>query len=198
MGVVLAATDSLNWLSRLFQTAPAELIASLDEEPAAPAPVLFLPYLAGERTPHNDARARGVLLGIVHETDRRQIIQAVLEGVAFAFRDCLGALQVAGSNIERAIAVGGGATSSLWLAILASVLDRPLDRPRQGEFGAAFGAARLGMAAALGADPIGLMPPPPIAGTAEPNPALVARYAEAYARYRVLYPATRDIVHADS
>ena len=105
---------------------------------------------------------------------------------------------MAGSNIDRAIAVGGGATSSLWLAILASVLDRPLDRPRQGEFGAAFGAARLGMAAALGADPIGLMPPPPIAGTAEPNPALVARYAEAYARYRVLYPATRNIVHADS
>jgi xylulokinase len=180
----------------LFQIPPAELIASLGEGPAAPAPVLFLPYLSGERTPHNDARARGVLLGIVHETDRRQLIQAVLEGVAFAFRDCLGALQVAGSNIERAIAVGGGAASHLWLTILANVLDRPLDRPREGEFGAAFGAARLGMAAALGADPIGLMTPPPIAGTAEPNPALVARYAEAYARYRALYPATREIMRA--
>jgi xylulokinase len=196
MGVTLAATDSLNWLSRLLQIPPAELIASLGEEPVAPAPLLFLPYLAGERTPHNDARARGVFLGIVHETDRRQMIQAVLEGVAFAFRDCLGALEVAGSNIERAIAVGGGAASRLWLSILANVLDRPLDRPREGEFGAAFGAARLGMAAALGADPVGLMTPPPIAETAEPNPELVARYAEAYARYRALYPATREIMHA--
>ena len=121
-------------------------------------------------------------------------MQAVLEGVAFAFRDCLSALQTAGSDIERATAVGGGAASRLWLAILANVLDRPLDRPRDNELGAAYGAARLGMAAALGADPAAIMTPPALAETVKPVPELVARYAESYTRYQALYPATRHIM----
>ena len=121
-------------------------------------------------------------------------MQAVLEGVAFAFRDCLAALQTAGSDIERATAVGGGAASRLWLAILANVLDRPLDRPRDSELGAAYGAARLGMAAALGGDPVAIMTPPTLAETVAPDPEMVARYADSYARYRALYPATRKIM----
>jgi xylulokinase len=195
MGVILSATDSLNWLARLFQSPPDELVASLGDKLEGPSSVLFLPYLSGERTPHNDARARGVLLGIGHETDRRQFVQAVLDGVAFAFRDCLAALQAAGSDIERATAMGGGAASRLWLAILANVLERPLDRPRDSELGAAFGAARLGMAAALRADPVSIMTQPPISETVEPDSGLIARYAEYYARYRALYPATRQIMH---
>ena len=115
---------------------------------------MFLPYLSGERTPHNDAAARGVFLGIGHETDRNAMTQAVLEGVAFAFRDCQRVLGDAGTDFARAAAVGGGAKSRLWLSILANVLNRPLDLPKDGEFGAALGAARLGMAAALGGDPL--------------------------------------------
>ena len=193
MGVILSATDSLNWLAGLLQVPAQELTASLGTAVTGPSPILFLPYLSGERTPHNDAGARGVILGIGHETDRRALVQAVLEGVAFAFRDCLRVLQEAGSDFDRAAAVGGGARSLLWLAILANVLDRPLDIPAAGDFGAAFGAARLGMAAARGGDPMAVMTPPPFAQAVTPDPALVARYAEAYGRYRALYPAIRQI-----
>jgi xylulokinase len=196
MGVVLSATDSLNWLAGLLQVPAADLTASLGDTADAPSPTLFLPYLSGERTPHNDAGARGVFLGLGHETDRRALVRAVLEGVAFAFRDCQRVLQAAGSDFASAMAVGGGAQSRLWLRILADVLDRPLEVPRGSELGAAFGAARLGMAAALGGDPAAIMTPPPIAERIAPDPARVARYAEAYGRYRDLYPATRGLVQA--
>jgi xylulokinase len=193
MGVILSATDSLNWLARLFGTTPPELLAELGARIEAPAPVLFQPYLGGERTPHNDAGARGAFAGLGHEADRRMLTQAVLEGVAFAFRDCLGVLRDAGTDVARATAVGGGARSGLWLGILANVLDRPLDLIEGSDYGAAFGAARLGLAAASGGDPLAVMAPPPIVATIEPDAALGARYDDAYARYRALYPATREI-----
>lgn len=163
---------------------------------SGPSPLLFLPYLSGERTPVNDAAARGLFLGIGHETDRKAMTQAVLEGVAFAFRDCLRVLNDAGTDLVRAAAVGGGARSRLWLTIFANVLDRPLDLPKDGDFGAAFGAARLGMAAALGGDPIAYMTPPPFEAAIEPDPKLVPQYAAAYARYRALYPSVREIMHS--
>lgn len=194
MGVILSATDSLNWLARTLNTPAAELAAALGPRVAAPAPVLFVPYLSGERTPHNDVAVRGAFLGLGHETDRRTLTQAVLEGVAFAFRDCLRVLQDAGTDIGRAAAVGGGARSRTWLAILASVLDRPLDVPEENEFGAAFGAARLAMAAVRGGDVEPLVQPPKFEATIEPDAALVERYAEAYARYRTIYPAAREIM----
>jgi xylulokinase len=194
MGVILSATDSLNWLARLLDAPAVELTGALGPVIAAPAPVLFLPYLSGERTPHNDVEVRGAFVGLGHDTDRGTLIQAVLEGVAFAFRDCLRVLGDAGTAVSRAAAVGGGARSRAWLAILANVLDRPLDIPEENEFGAAFGAARLGMAAALGGDPHPVMQPPRFEATIEPDPALVPRYTEAYARYQALYPATREIM----
>jgi xylulokinase len=195
MGVILSATDSLNWLAGVLGASPASLTEALGPTVAGPASLLFLPYLSGERTPHNDALARGIFLGIGHDTDRRALTQAVLEGVAFAFRDCLRVLEDAGTADARAAALGGGARSPVWLSILANVLGRPLDVPEDNAFAAAFGAARLAMAAALGGDPAQYMPPPPITAVIEPNPALTARYAEAYDRFRSLYPATRTLMH---
>ncbi len=196
MGVILSATDSLNWLSRILGTPAPDLTGALGASVAGPSPLLFLPYLSGERTPINDAAARGMFLGIGHETDRNTMTQAVLEGVAFAFMDCRRVLQDAGTDFARAAAIGGGARSRLWLAIMANVLDRPLDLPKDGDFGAAFGAARLGQAAALGGDPLQYMAPPPFAAVIEPDPKLVPRYREAYARYRALYPSVREIMHS--
>ncbi len=193
MGVILSATDSLNWLSRILGKPAPELTQSLGGAVAGPAPVLFLPYLGGERTPHNDVQIRGSFLGLAHETEATTLTQAVLEGVAFAFRDCLEVLRVAGTDVARAAAVGGGARSPLWLQILANVLDRPMDLPPDRDFGAAFGAARLGMAAAVGGDPVALMKPPGVEMTIEPQPELVPRYAEAYARYRAAYPAIKEM-----
>ena len=191
MGVILSATDSLNWFSRLVGTPAPELTAALGERVAKPSPALFMPYLSGERTPHNDAGARGGFLGLDQTSSRQDLTQAVLEGVAFAFRDCLRVLQDAGTEVERAFAVGGGANSPVWLSIMASVLDRPLDVSAAADVGAAYGAARLGQAAATGArDPAALMPPPRVERTVEPDPALASAYAERYGRYRALHASS--------
>ncbi|MBS1181250.1 MAG: xylB 2 [Proteobacteria bacterium] len=192
MGVILSATDSLQWLSHLLDTPAPELTKGLDPKPAKPSPVTFLPYLSGERTPHNDAAARGVFVGLSHTSGRAELTQAVLEGVAFAFRDCLRVLNDAGTDIDRAFAVGGGSRSEAWLQIMAAVLDRPLDITAEGDYGGGFGAARLGRIAATGDDPFETLTPPPIARTVEPDKALVAAYADRYAKYRALYPAVRN------
>ncbi len=192
MGVILSATDSLNWLARILG-APAPALAAEVGEVEAPSPVTFLPYLSGERTPHNDARARGAFTGLAQVTDRRDLTHAVLDGVAFAFRDCRRVLADAGTDFARAFAVGGGAQSRAWLRILAAALDRPLDVSADAEVGAALGAARLGIAAHTGAEPAAVMRPPAVALTVEPDPALVGRYAEAYERYRALYPAAASV-----
>ncbi len=120
----------------------------------------FLPYLSGERTPHNDAAIRGVFAGLGHESSRVVLTQAVLEGVSFAIRDSLEALRAAGTNLTRVTAIGGGSRSRYWLKSIATALGIPVDIPADGDFGAAFGAARLGLIAATGADPLSVFTPP--------------------------------------
>ena len=149
----------------------------------------FLPYLSGERTPHNDAQIRGVFTGLGHESDRAALTQAVVEGVTFAIRDNLEALRSAGTNISRVTAIGGGSRSKYWLASIATALGVPVDIPTDGDFGAAFGAARLGLIAATGADPLAICTAPPTQETIDPVAAHAGAYEAAYQRYRALYPA---------
>lgn len=191
MGVILSATDSLNWLSGITSTDPSALTAELGDSLAAPGSVLFLPYLSGERTPHNDAAIRGAFAGLGHESDRAAMTRAVVEGVAFAFRDSLAALAQAGTSLSRVTAIGGGSRSSYWIEALATVLGMPVDIPEGGDFGAAFGAARLGLIAAEEADPFAICTPPATARTIHPNRDLSAAFDEAYQTYRALYPAIK-------
>jgi xylulokinase len=190
MGVILSASDSLEWLARIAGRKPAELAAAVTLD--GPSDVTFLPYLSGERTPHNDAAARGAFLGLAQTHDLADLTQAVLEGVAYAFADCQRVLKDAGTDFAAALAVGGGARSDTWLRIIASVLDRPLEIAADSDVGAALGAARLAICAAEDADPAEVCAPPEILRTIEPDPALVPRYREGYARYRSLYPALRS------
>ncbi|WP_127521573.1 xylulokinase [Mesorhizobium sp. Z1-4] len=191
MGVILSATDSLNWLASITGKSASELSTEVGRELKAPARVTFLPYLSGERTPHNDATVRGVFSGLAHQSGRAELTQAVMEGVAFAFRDSLEALKAAGTGLERATAIGGGSRSRYWLETIATALDIAIDLPGDGDFGAAFGAARLGLIAATAADPLAVCTPPEITETIEPEKALVPAFAEAYSRYRALYPAIK-------
>ena len=115
----------------------------------------------------------------------------MLEGVAYAFADCQRVLKDAGTDFASALAVGGGARSDTWLRIIASVLDRPLEIAADSDVGAALGAARLAICAAEGDDPAVVCAAPEILRVIEPDPALVPRYREGYARYRALYPAVR-------
>ncbi|MBY3134229.1 MULTISPECIES: xylulokinase [Rhizobium] len=195
MGVILSATDALNWHSGVTGKSAADLTGELGETLKAPTGVTFLPYLSGERTPHNDAVIRGAFIGLEHESSRVVLTQAVLEGVAFAIRDNLEALRSAGTGISRVTAIGGGSRSRYWLASIATALGVPVDLPADGDFGAAFGAARLGLIAATGADPIAVCTPPVTAGTIEPVASLSGAYEDAYTRYRALYPAVKSLAH---
>jgi xylulokinase len=193
MGVILSATDALNWHSGVTGKSAADLTGELGEALRAPSGVTFLPYLSGERTPHNDAAIRGAIIGLGHESSRAVLTQAVLEGVSFAIRDNLEALRSAGTGISRVTAIGGGSRSRYWLASIATALGVPVDLPADGDFGAAFGAARLGLVAATGADPVSVCTAPRTAGTIEPVASLADAYEAAYRRYRALYPAVRGI-----
>jgi len=150
MGVILAATDALNWYARLVGQPAAALTGELGAL-QAPGKTVFLPYLGGERTPMNDPAIRGAFVGLDHQTDRAAGTRAVLEGVTFAFRDSRDALAATGTKLESLLAVGGGAKSDYWLKAIATALDCPVLVPAAGDFGGALGAARLGMMAASGA-----------------------------------------------
>ncbi|MES0024001.1 MULTISPECIES: xylulokinase [unclassified Mesorhizobium] len=193
MGVILSATDSLNWLSEISGKKAGELTAELGDVLKAPSGVSFLPYLSGERTPHNDSVIRGSFTGLAHESGRAVLTQAVLEGVAFAFRDSLEALKTAGTILTRVTAIGGGSRSRYWLKAIATALQVPVDIPADGDFGAAFGAARLGLIASTGADPLAVCTAPRTDATIEPDAALGGAYADAYQRYRALYPAIKGV-----
>jgi xylulokinase len=194
MGVHLSAAGSLEWLAGLLRKPVPELLAALGDRVNAPASTLFLPYLSGERTPWNDANARGMFVGLGHETDEKALTQAVLEGVAFSFRDSLEALKVAGTHLTELGVVGGGSRSTLWLQIMANTLGIPLNTYHGGEVGGAFGAARLGLCAATGADPQVICTPPPIARTVYPEPALTGAYGAAFDRYSRMYKASKEIM----
>lgn len=193
MGVILSATDALNWFSGVNGRTAAELSAEVGDVLQAPTSVTFLPYLSGERTPHNDAAIRGAFTGLGHESGRPVLTQAVLEGVAFALRDNLEALKSAGTHLSRVTAIGGGSRSRYWLSAMATALGMPVDLPQDGDFGAAFGAARLGLVAATGADPASVFTPPKTAETIEPVASLSGAYEEAYGRYSALYPALKAL-----
>lgn len=191
MGVILAATDALNWYGGLVGE-PSSALTGVLGALQAPGRALFLPYLGGERTPLNDAHIRGAFLGLDHATDRQSATRAVLEGVTFALRDCRDALAATGTRIEKVIAVGGGARSDYWLAAIATALNVPVLLPAAGDFGAAFGAARLALMAATGAG-ASIATTPPIARTIDPDSSLLPAFDTGHARYRAARDAIRSL-----
>ena len=193
MGVILSATDSLEWLAGILKTPAPKLTAALGKKLDGPSSVLFLPYLSGERTPVGDSQVRGVFMGLGHETDAKAMTHAVMDGVAFALRDSLEALKAAGTNVKRVMAVGGGTHSELWLKIIATALGVPIDLPVAGDVGGAFGGARMALMAATGADYKTVCTPPIIAKTIMPETKVKAAYEVAYKNYIKIYPAIKDI-----
>ena len=156
-------------------------------------PVLFAPYLMGERTPHNDTAVRGAFVGLSLDTSRGQMTQAVLEGVAFAFRDALEIARSVGAEVRRATVCGGGAKSPVWRHILTNVLNIPMDYIQTE--GPAMGAAML---AAKGCDACGSLEElaartVQVTDTAFPDAEIVRRYEERYPVFRALYPALRTL-----
>jgi xylulokinase len=193
MSVILSATASLEWLSGILQTPAPQLTKALGTKLTGPSSALLLPYLSGERSPVGDAQVRGVMMGLAHETDRKVLTHAVLDGLAFAFRDNLEALREGGAKINRLMAVGGGTKSEIWLKIIATALNVPIDLPAAGDVGGAFGAARMGMVAATGANFRDVFTKPKIARSVAPEKAAVSAYEDQYQRYKKIYPAIKGI-----
>jgi xylulokinase len=191
MSVLLSAASCLGWIAGVTgaasEAALLEEVAAQDRDPR----VLFLPYLSGERTPHDDPDARGVFFGLTHATTRADLGRAVLEGVAYAFADGEDALRDAGTRIGTVSVIGGGARSRLWGRVLASVLGRPLVYPAGGEHGPAFGAARLARLAVTGEAPVDVCIRPATAHVVEPEPELRDRARERRAVFRELYRVLR-------
>lgn len=194
MGVILAATDCLNWLSSITGQSPADMTDALGDTLTAPSELQFLPYLSGERTPHNDAQIRGSFVGLDVTTTTADMTRAVLEGVSFALRDSFEALRATGVTLNEVLALGGGTKSRLWTEMVATTLNIHLLVPRDGDFGAALGAARLAKCAVTGAAPETVMTTPDIANTVTPNAKLVDAFDAAYARYKRLYPAMKALL----
>ena len=193
MGVILSATDALNWYAGITKTSAKELTNSLGQQITNPSGITFLPYLSGERTPHNDAKIRGAFVGIDHNSDQATLTRAVLEGVGFALKDNLIALRSAGAQLQSITAVGGGSKSKYWLKMIATILDIPVKIPSDGEFGAAFGAARLAILATDGGSVEEICTPPQIIETLDPQLDLIANYEEAFMRFQSLYPRLKGI-----
>jgi xylulokinase len=190
IAALLNGASTLAWLSGVVG-APIETLLGEAAETDAPSPVIFLPYLTGERTPHNDALATGLFNGLTPGTGRADLARAVLEGVAFSFADAAACFAEAGTPLRTAAVIGGGARSGLWVQILADVLGIPLRRYQGGEKGPAFGAARLGRAAATGEDIRHIARTPPVLDVTAPRPALTEAYQPRVEAFRRLYQASR-------
>jgi xylulokinase len=196
MGVMLSAAGSLTWLRKVTDPqAPFDaLLKEAEAWPPGTEGLVFLPYLAGERTPHADPDARGAFTGLSIRHDRGALVRAALEGVAYGLRDSLDLTRELGGTPALGRISGGGARSDLWTSIIASILDLPLERVAVDE-GAAFGAAILGGVAA------GVWPDVHTAvaatvkprGRVDPVPDWVAIYAGHREQYRALYPALRAL-----
>lgn len=197
MGVMLSAASCLRWVTQL--THAASEAALLDDIAAAGdaarrAAPLFLPYLSGERTPHNDPDASGVWFGLRHDTSRALLGYSVLEGVAFGLRDSYLALRAAGGSLRSTALVGGGSQSRYWARLLASALDLPLSLNSGAEVGAALGAARLALLAANPRLSVAeVCVAPPVLELILPSPQWRDALLPRFERFRALYGQLRPL-----
>lgn len=194
MGCMLSA-GSCNkwWLEEILQT--KEYNEELDNiKDLGKNKVFFLPYLMGERSPHNNPNARGCFIGMSMDTSREKMSQAVLEGVAFALRDSFEIAKSLGINIENTKICGGGAKSKLWVKIIANVLNINVDRIEVEE-GPALGAAMLAAVGCKEFDSVeqAASKVVKVIETVKPDSELVEYYEVAYKKFVKIYPKVKDL-----
>lgn len=198
MGCMLSAASCNKWwMEEILRTKEYQVeqdgIRKLGENP-----VFYLPYLMGERSPHNDPDARAAFVGMSMDTTREDMTQAMLEGVAFGLRDSMEAAKSTGLTPKRSKICGGGAKSPLWRKMIANVMNMKIDRI-ESEEGPGYGAAIL---AAVGCGVFSSVEEAAgrlvkITDTEEPDPQLAGKYEEKYQKYRKLYPALKEFYHIE-
>jgi len=196
MGCMLSAASCNKWLmDEIYKTSDYALEqADITEDKLGNNHVFFLPYLMGERSPINDTNARGTFIGMTMDTTREDMTQAVLEGVAFAFRDSLEVAKKLGIKIDRSKICGGGAKSKLWSTILSNILDIKLDI-LESEQGPGMGGAILAMVACgvYGSVSEVCDRLVKVVDTIEPTEELAMRYEKRYQQFRSIYPALKEV-----
>jgi xylulokinase len=198
MSVMLSAASCVDWAAKLTGAqSAAELLTKIEGRARLDGSEIFLPYLSGERTPHNDPHARGALFGLTHDSDSAAVGQAVLEGVAFAFADGFDVLVEAGARIGSISVIGGGARSMWWGRVLAAALNQPLTYREGSEVGPAYGAARLARLAKTGEAPNAVCKPPAIRTVIEPNSRDVEQLAPKRQLFSQLYQDIRARYRGD-
>ena len=196
MGCMLSAASCNKWFCEdiLATQDYAGEQSPIDDSALGSNRVYFLPYLMGERSPINDTDARGTFIGLTMDSGRADMVQAVLEGVAFAIRDSFEVAKSLGIHIERSMLCGGGAKSPLWRKIMANVLDIPLDIP-QTEEGPGYGAAMLAMVGCGVYTDVKKCAEALVRTTETiyPEREIAERYERAYRKFRKIYPAVREL-----
>ncbi|MBV9568642.1 MAG: xylulokinase [Hyphomicrobiales bacterium] len=192
MAALLNGASAAGWIARALCRGDIEALMSETEAGfRGPSDLIFLPYLQGERTPHNDPKAKGVFFGLHPGITATDLVQAVLEGVAFSVADAQAALLRAGADPELPSVIGGGARNRFWMKLLAAVLGKALALRREGDKGPAFGAARLARLAVTGEAVGEVCEAPLVESIIEPEPELARAYADRLSRFRSLYQALR-------
>jgi xylulokinase len=194
MSVVLSAASAVDFVSKItgFEQ-PKDLYEAVAAARTPSHGPIFLPYLSGERTPHNDPAAKGAFFGMTHDDSPVTLAQAALEGVAFALADGIDVLRVSGSPIKTLSVIGGGAQSAWWGEVISSALNMPLTYRQAGNIGPAFGAARLARLS-LGQDKFEeICTPPPVSHIIEPNSNMNDLYETRKVTYRQLYQSTKHL-----
>jgi xylulokinase len=193
MSVMLSAASVLDWVAQLTGKSDLpRLVASAMTRGLARQAPMFLPYLSGERTPHNDPNARGVFFGIRPDTTAADLTGAVLEGVALAFADGLEVLLEKGGSVGEISVTGGGARLPYWGQLLAAALNRPMTYRLGSEVGAALGAARLARLALTGERAEDVCVAPPIERVVQPDSALSSLLAIRRRLFVRLYQDLKD------
>lgn len=193
MGVILSAASCIKWwLNVTKMTDENALLLEAEQADAKHVPI-FLPYLSGERTPHNDALAKGNFFAMTHATGRAEFTQAVLEGVAFAIADCQHVLQQAGTEVNQVSLIGGGAKSTYWGQILANVLNKPMSYHNESRLGPAFGAARLAMINGQPARVQDVVQLVNVTNTIQPDRQQHLQYQQRLSIYRQLYQQLKPL-----
>jgi len=190
MAAMLNGASCLAWIANALGRSDIEgLLSEVEFGTAGPGELLFLPYLSGERTPHNNEAARGVFFGLSESTGAAELTRAVLEGVAFSIREAREVLASAGTPLNAAGVTGGGTRSRYWLQMISDVSGLTLSRFEGTELGPAFGAARLARLALTGERIADVCTKPSVKDRFVPDDRLAATYAAKFVRYQSLYAA---------
>lgn len=195
MSVILSAASCLDWVVKLVNyESVSEMLNDVESNANPESNLLFLPYLSGERTPHNDPLACGVFYGLNHNTTRSDMAQAVLQGVGFALADGLDALHVTGQQPEEITLIGGGTQSHYWRQMLCDIFAQPLTLREGGNVGPALGAARLAQLAITESKTLEeICPTPRLLETHQPNMIRHHHYSKLREKFTQLYQATKHI-----